>query len=93
MEVEDFQYIFNNVIFPPKLPQTGEQNEWKQEEKLLSFVMEVARSFIKKNSAESATGWSSVMCMLQNLEGIMEQGSLSEEALLDLFKNLAESSE
>lgn len=93
MKKKAFHFLFDNVVFPPQLPQIWDPNEWEHEDELLSFLIRVTQSFIANLAPiESDTGWCSVLFMLRNLKKIEKQGSICEDALFDVFKGLAESS-
>lgn len=85
---EDFQFIFDNVIFPPKLPQEGSPDEWKNEESLLSFVIATAQLFVGQCPEKTRERWHSAVVMLNNLQQITKEGVLSEDALRDVLGSL-----
>ncbi|WEW61692.1 hypothetical protein PRK78_007184 [Emydomyces testavorans] len=84
----NLEYIFNNVIFPPRLPQKAEDEEWRKEDSLLSFVASVTQLFISKSPVGSQTGWHPVAVMLENLKVIGKKGSLSKDDLCRVLENL-----
>ncbi|TPX20530.1 hypothetical protein DIZ76_016421 [Coccidioides immitis] len=88
LEEGDFEFIFNNVIFPPQLPQSGDADEWKHEDALISLALSVTRIFLENDSEEARPTWHSVADMLENLKAIGKQDLISEIDLVQVLENL-----
>ncbi|EEP78504.1 predicted protein [Uncinocarpus reesii 1704] len=88
---EDFEFIFNNVVFPPKLPQQGDQDEWKHEDGLLAIVEEAIQAFCAEGPPKSRAIWSSVAKTVENMKTVSRGGLVSESNLCSVLQTVHES--
>lgn len=85
------QYIFNHVIFPPKLPQRSEEEEGNgcnSGPPFLYFVREVLESFISKSSPLSQGTLEVVTNMLDTWIKVDSGDAISEDLLAQVIADL-----
>lgn len=87
LDHELFMFIFYHMFFPPKLPQSEEENLWELESKLVLVVRDHLREFINALSVSERKPWNTALRMLDTWVKITSGNSISAFSLADaLFR-------
>lgn len=83
-----FDFVVNNVILPPRLPNGEDEDLWDKENSLLRLVQSLAEQFARQVTPESSTQWQPALTMLQTWIDVIRLGDISKESLDIALKDL-----